>query len=178
MFGSRDEHSWQGYLNFRDLKTSQTRRRGVFLELENQLNVLLMWASTSRQHVIITGDLNLDRLRPDKREGKMLMDLEDAYDLTCFIDKPTRVTPTTETLIDVLLTNKPETFVSSGILNPGLSDHALIYGIMDMRVKHCSNRIVSMRNYTALNEESFKEDLENAPWQVMENFDSIDDKYH
>ena len=118
-----------------------------------------MWASTSRQHVIIIGDLNLDRLRPDKREGKMLMDLEDAYDLTCLIDKPTRVTATTETLIDVLLTNKPETFVSSGILNPGLSDHALIYGIMDMRVKYCSNRIVSMRNYAALNEESFQREL-------------------
>ena len=122
-----------------------------------------MWASTSRQHVIIIGDLNLDRLRPDKREGKTLMDLEDAYDLTCFIDKPTRLTPTTETLIDVLLTNKPETFVSIGILNPGLSDHALIYGIMDMRVKHCSNRIVSMRNCAALNEESFKETYRMHP---------------
>ena len=108
-----------------------------------------MWAATSRQHVFITGDLNLDRLRPDKREGKLLIDLEDVYDLTCLIDKPTTVTPT-QTLIDVLLTNKPETFVSSGILNPGLSDHVLIYGIMDMRVKHCSNRIVSMRNYAAL----------------------------
>ena len=61
----------------------------------------------------------------------MLMDLEDAYDLTCLIDKPTRVTLTTETLIDVLLPNKPETFVLSGILNPGLSDHALIYSIDD-----------------------------------------------
>ena len=43
-----------------------------------------------------------------------------------------------------------------------------------MRVKHYSNRIVSMRKYAALVEETFKEDLENAPWQVME----IDDKYH
>lgn len=68
--------------------------------------------------------------------------------------------------------------MSTGILNPGLSDHALIYGIMDMRVKHYSNKIVSMRNYAALNEESFKEDLENVPWHVMEIFDSIDDKYH
>ena len=50
----------------------------------------------------------------------MLLDLEDVYDFTCLIDKPTRVTPTTQTLIDVLLTNKPETFVSSGIVNPVL----------------------------------------------------------
>ena len=47
-----------------------------------------------------------------------------------------------------------------------------------MRAKHYSNKIVSMRNYAALNEESFKEDLENAPWHVMEIFDSIHDKYH
>lgn len=53
-----------------------------FTKLANELNDLLMWALTSRQHVIITGDLNLDRLRPDKREGKLLLDLEEVYNLT------------------------------------------------------------------------------------------------
>ena len=41
---------------------------------------------------LLTGDLNLDRLRPERREGKLLLDLEDFYNLTCLVDCPTRVT--------------------------------------------------------------------------------------
>ena len=136
-----------------------------------------MWESISRQHVIVVGDLNLDRLRPDKREGKMILDLEDVHNLTRLIDKPTRITSTTQTLIDVLLTSKPDSFTSSGIINPGLSNHAIIYEIMNMKVKHYPSRIVSTRNYAKLDEQRFIEDLEYAPWHVMEIFDSLDDKY-
>jgi len=68
--------------------------------------------------------------------------------------------------------------VSSGIIHPGLSVHALIYGIMNMKAKHYPNRIVSARNYAVLDEERFKEDLENAPWHVMEIFGFLDDKYN
>jgi len=32
-----------------------------------------------------TGDINLDRLRPDKNEGKLLLDLEVEQELTCLI---------------------------------------------------------------------------------------------
>lgn len=35
----------------------------------------------------------------------------------------TRVTPTTQTLIEVLLSNKPDYFRPSGIINASLSDH-------------------------------------------------------
>jgi hypothetical protein len=85
---------------------------------------------------LLTGDLNLDRLRPERREGKLLLDLEDFYNLTCLVDRPTRVTQTSTTLIDVMLTNRPDAFISSSIINAGLSDNALIYGIMNMKVKH------------------------------------------
>ena len=62
----------------------------------------------------VIGDINLDRLRPDKSEGKLLLDLEVEQELACLIDKPTRTEKKglshTSTLIDVLLTNKPERF--------------------------------------------------------------------
>ena len=44
--------------------------------------------------------------------------------------KYTRVTPTTQTLIEVLLPNKPDYFRPSGIINASLSDHFMIHGIM------------------------------------------------
>ena len=54
--------------------------------------------------LILTGDLNLDRLRPERTDGKILLSLEEAYGLECLIRDPTRITPTSETLLDVILT--------------------------------------------------------------------------
>ena len=48
-----------------------------------------MSATMECQTIIITGDLNLDRLKP---EEQLLLDLEKIYDLKCLITKPTRVT--------------------------------------------------------------------------------------
>ena len=89
----------------------------------------------SKVTVEIIGDLNLDRLRSDKREGTLLLDLEVEWGFTCLISKPTNVqccgTITSHSLIDVLLTNrpKPELFKQSSNYYPALSDHALIFGI-------------------------------------------------
>ena len=95
---------------------------------------ICMWASLKKQAIVITGDLNLDRLRPDRREGKILLDLEEVHDLQCLITKPTRITPTSETLLDVILTTKPQLFKQCGAIHPEISDHHLIYGIITQSV--------------------------------------------
>ena len=61
------------------------------LQLEGELNGICTWASLRRNFVTVIGDINLDRLRPDKSEGKLLLDLEVEQELTCLIDKPTRM---------------------------------------------------------------------------------------
>ena len=83
---------------------------------------------------------------------------------------------TSQTLIDVLLTNQPELFKSSGVLNPELSDHKLIYGIMNEKVQIHKNRVITYRSVKYFNVEKYKEDRKNAPWQVGEILESIDDK--
>lgn len=93
-----------------------------YLRLENDLNNIVTWATSQKQFVIITGDLNLNRLKPDEREGKIQGDLEDIHELSCLINKPTRITDTSRTLIDFILTsltNKPEIFKKKRCLRPG-----------------------------------------------------------
>ncbi|CAH3047101.1 unnamed protein product, partial [Porites lobata] len=60
------------------------------LQLEDELNGICTWASLHRDSVPILGDPNLDRRRPDKSEGKLLLDLEVEQEFTCLIDKATR----------------------------------------------------------------------------------------
>ena len=45
--------------------------------LEKELHEICSWISLQRQFFIIMGDLNLNKLRPGDKEGKMLGDLEE-----------------------------------------------------------------------------------------------------
>ena len=42
------------------------------------------------------------------------------------INEPTRVTETSASTIDLILSNTPENIVSSGVSHVGISDHSLI----------------------------------------------------
>ena len=110
------------------------------------------WASVQKSLLVITGDLNLDRLRPLLREGKILCDLEDTHGLTCVITRPTRITSNSETLIIVILTNKSELFKDCGVWDAGISDHALVYGLMKERNAFSKSKVLTVRSYKELNE--------------------------
>ena len=150
--------------------------------LENELSDICNWASLQSNFMVILGDLNLDRLRPDKREGKLLTDMEMEQGLECLISKPTRTetrgTKTSSTLIDVILSNQPELFKYSGIYHPALSDHALIYGILRNKAKIHRSKTISFRSYKNFDAEVFKEQLSVAPWHVGEIFSEVDDKVY
>ena len=47
------------------------------------------WARPQYSRVIITGDLNLNRMVPSSPEGKLLLDLEVEQGLKCMVTKPT-----------------------------------------------------------------------------------------
>ena len=49
------------------------------------------------------------------KEGKTLMDLMDVYGLTNLIKVPTRIVVESSSLIDVILTNKPSSFLTSRV---------------------------------------------------------------
>ena len=97
--------------------------------------------------------------------------------MTCLISRPTRITNNSQTLIDVILTNKPELFKDCGVCDIGKSDFALIYGLMKERNSIQESKVLTVRNYKQLNEKQLQMDLETAPWYVSSIFESIDDQY-
>ena len=158
-------------------RTPKATGTDYYRKLEEEFNSLCMWATMECNTLILTGDLNLDRLRPERTEGKILLSLEEVYGLECLIKDPTRITPTSETLLDVILTNKPELFKTSGVLNPEMSDHHLVYGIMKERVSQYERKVVTFRSTRTLDVEKLNKDLSCAPWNVMDTFDTLDEKY-
>lgn len=55
------------------------------LLLESELSEVCNWASLQSNFVVVFGDLNLDRMRPDKSEGKLLLDLEVEQGFQCLL---------------------------------------------------------------------------------------------
>ena len=161
----------------------QSGKKGLeyykYLEtVEQELNDIVMWASLQKQSVVLLGDLNMDRLRPNEGEGKILKDLQDVDNLQCIITDVTRITPNSQTLLDVILTATPEMFKKYGTYDPVVNDHCLVYGVMRERVTKHEPKIFTFRDEKNTNIKQLNKDLLDAPWHVSEIFDDIDEKYH
>lgn len=60
-----------------------------YLILESELNSLFLWAEIQKQTLVLMADLNLNSLDTNKREGKIVKDLEDSFGIECLITNPT-----------------------------------------------------------------------------------------
>ena len=149
----------------------KSRSGNYQLQLEEELNGICTWASLRRNFITVIGDINRDRLRPDKNEGKLLFDFEVEQELTRLIARTEKKGLIhTSPLIDVLLTNKPEQFKCGGVYYPSLSDHALIYGIFTESLQRHLSKLINFRSYKNFDPEKFTQDLSEAPWHVGEMF--------
>ena len=104
--------------------------------------------------------------------------MEVIFDLQCLIKDYTRITPASKTLIDVLLTNRSDLFDITGVVDFGLSDHALIYGFLKPRVKLYPLKIITFRSFKDLDKDSFKSDVRQAMTNMdLNNISSPNDQY-
>ena len=78
-----------------------------------------------------------------------------SYSLEQLISVPTRITESTATLIDHVLTNSPHKIIQSGVIEMSLSDQELIYCTRKTTKlksnKHNELNIHTMKNYTVEN---------------------------
>ena len=66
-------------------RSPKVNGKNYYEALEKELHEICSWISLQRQFFIIMGDLNLNKLRPGEKEGKILCDLEEVYGLECLI---------------------------------------------------------------------------------------------
>ena len=99
---------------------------------EHEINSILLRSTQRYESIMLIGDLNCGLSRPDKgaKESKTPLDLMNVYGLTNLIKVPTRVMVESSSLNDEILTNKPRSFLTSGVFDLGLSDHNLIYTVL------------------------------------------------
>ena len=144
-----------------------------------EMSVLLDLAILNRPDVIYIGDLNCDLLHPvdNGKQGRNLLDICDLYDLHNLINEPTKVSSTKESCLDAILTNVPSLVLKSATVYIGLSDHMLIYTILNKKLMKPKARFIKERFFKGFNEIEFNKDLQIFPFHVAYVFNEIDDIY-
>ena len=99
------------------------------------------------------------------------------YDLDYIINVPTRISKTRESCLDVILTNASGLIRSSGVLEPGLSNHLLVYAVLNSKLLLPKSEMVTQRSMKQFNQKAFLEDLSKVPFSTAYVFDDPDDVY-
>ena len=117
----------------------------------------------------LLGDLNcnfpsttLDEVSTD------LLNILDVYGLTQLIKEPTRICPTTQTLLHLCITNSSEKIINFGVIHLGIRDHSLVYFIRKPNLlKTDVNKIIIKRKFNHFNETNFLNDLSQLRWHEV-----------
>ena len=95
-----------------------------------ELSALFEAATAQTNDVLFLGDFNCDLLHPNKppRAGRELTDLLQIFDLQNVVKSATRTSKRSETLLDLILTNKKRRILTSAVVDAQISDHSLVPG--------------------------------------------------
>ena len=112
------------------------------------------------------GDLTCDLQSKDNVNVKALLNITAIYGLDQLISEPTRITPTTSTLIDLIFTNRPENVYCSGVSHVALSDHSLVYVYRKISIPTFSKgvNLITYRQFKHFNSANFYADILAQPW--------------
>ena len=73
-------------------------------------------------------------LKPRSLEAVALQDLCDSVNLTQLIKESTRLTETSSTLIDVIMTSGIDLVERSGVLKSHINDYYLVYALLKLKI--------------------------------------------
>ena len=114
------------------------------------------------------GDINFDLIgRPDSLVTRYSNTL-DMFGLEQIVTKPTRVTRTSRTLIDRIITNYPMRISATDVIPTSIvSDHDVPFACINVRVNWYQPRFKYIRNMKTFDEQEFISDFDTLPLNVV-----------
>ena len=127
--------------------------------------------------LVITGDFNIDLLRPEQPQVKQYIDMLESLNLHQHVEQPTRITANSKTLIDHIISNIPSRVTHTGVLPcPTISDHDAPYACINVRITRFEPRFKIIRNERQFVENAFLEDVAALPLNIVYSTDDANDK--
>ena len=135
-----------------------------------------------RKNIILLGDFNSDVLKgsskTESQYGKRLKRIISSFYLKNIMSCPSRVTLTSKSLIDLIITSQPAKVKNSGAIDLGISDYNLVFAVFMTTRVNPKPKYITNKAYKSLNIKQFRNDMEHAPWQLAGIFDDVDDSLY
>jgi hypothetical protein len=125
---------------------------------------------STRKHCYIMGDFNLDLiLHETNANTKMFLDLMHSHAFFPLIDKPTRITATTSTLIDNIFSNVINHTHLSDVLYTDISDHLPLFTVNQFICRNNSivTKTIEYRSFNETNKLAFQNALLAIDWEEL-----------
>ena len=131
------------------------------------------------KEIIVIGDMNCNYLAESRNSELIhLTEISEVYQLTQIINKPTRITLTSKSLIDLIFTNQESRVVSHGVIDCGINDHCLVYVVRKIAVPtNNRHKYIATRSFKNFNSSFFIQELQSLPWGDIEFLDSPDEMW-
>ena len=129
-------------------------------------------ASSTNMQMIILGDLNFNYQIDESLSSNPIHLVENLFQMSQIIEEPTRKTPTTSTLLDVILTSVPDRHTKTKVIKTAFSDHYSLFTTIytgQRRQRNELHNLVKFRDYKNFNEEAFFLDLRHNDWLLHDD---------
>nr|CAI5852316.1 unnamed protein product [Callosobruchus analis] len=137
---------------------------------------LVCMLSRSKE-IILMGDLNVDLMRHNSKT-ELLEDMLDAFSLSQLVKKPTRVTKTSASLLDIICVTNFDLSVGAvtHIDMHETTDHQLVCVELKTTIPKVAERYKIFRDFSSFNLEMFDRDMRMLNWQQIFYYQDIDAK--
>ena len=140
--------------------------------LENSLVNII----PEHDHIAFGGDFNIDFLSPHSHGHQLFTNFLNKYGLIQHITEPTRITSTSGTLIDLIISSSSNIVSEAGFLNmEGISDHFMVHCKIKIPREKQIPFIKTYRDFSGFNYDDFLNDLEQIWWDEIHEMYSVDE---
>ena len=127
--------------------------------------------------IIFLGDLNCDMHKSTPASAALTKTTLE-LNLNQLIKSPTRITETSQTLVDVIFVSSPRMVVDSGIIETCISDHLPVYALLKLKTEKAPPTYITTRSYRNYDPDLFTIDLASNLDRLVSTFriDNVDEK--
>ena len=147
-------------------------KKSFFEETSNSLSLIV----NKYDNILLAGDVNINLLDPNSDTKNYFSDLRDTFVLTNLVKDKTCFKNKDGTLLDVILTNRPNLFQKTVTTETGLSDcHKLVSTVFRSTFIKLPPKTVRYRSYKTYDKQNFLHELDQK--LIQGDIYKTDDSY-
>lgn len=129
--------------------------------------------------IYILGDLNCNLLNSEGQDSRALINFCHSYNLSQLIKTPTRVTESSKSLLDVILTSNVKQLQKAFVMQRSISDHDLVYVTLGLKKARPKPVFITTRSFKHYKPNAFYNDVCQArSWSIVYTFCDVEDKLY